>query len=124
VRLGAEDDNPTEWFVLKNGFDRVKVLSKLNNVSIKRGDRGGRSIKFRVGDHLQGTCDLTNHEHSMHTPRASSSMEPIIGERYNSSRTPNAIDVNGEFRLAWQWVEGWRARLRKAGDFVVNARYM
>lgn len=123
MRLRAEDDNSTQWFVLENGFDRVKVLSKLNNAYIKSGDREGKSLK--VGDdHLQGTCDLTKNEHIMHTSRAFSSIKPIVGEGSNSSRTPNATDANGEFRLAWQWVEGWRARLRKARDFIVTPRYM
>lgn len=31
--------------------------------------------------------------------------------------------VKGDFRLAWQWVEGWRARLGKGGDIVEQARW-
>lgn len=35
---------------------------------------------------------------------------------------PNA-EVHGEFRLAWLWAEGWRARLRKSGDVVEKCRW-
>jgi len=31
-------------------------------------------------------------------------------------------EVQGEYRLAWLWVEGWRARLRSAGDVVERSR--
>lgn len=29
-----------------------------------------------------------------------------------------------EYRLAWMWIEGWRARLRRAGDVVEKGRGM
>lgn len=32
-------------------------------------------------------------------------------------------EVIGDFRLAWLWAEGWRARLRKSGDIVEKARW-
>lgn len=32
-------------------------------------------------------------------------------------------EAGGDFRLAWVWVEGWRARLRKSGDVVEKARW-
>jgi hypothetical protein len=32
-------------------------------------------------------------------------------------------EAAGEFRLAWLWAEGWRARLRKGGDIVEKARW-
>ena len=32
-------------------------------------------------------------------------------------------EAKEEFRLAWMWVEGWRARLRRAGDIVEKERY-
>lgn len=33
------------------------------------------------------------------------------------------VQGNSEFRLAWLWVEGWRAQLRKAGDLVEKERW-
>ena len=32
-------------------------------------------------------------------------------------------EAREEFRLAWMWVEGWRGRLRGAGDIIEKARY-
>ena len=33
------------------------------------------------------------------------------------------VEAKEEFRLAWVWVEGWRGRLRAAGDIVERERY-
>ncbi len=33
------------------------------------------------------------------------------------------VRVQGDFKLAWLWVEGWRARLRAGGDLVEKCRY-
>lgn len=32
-------------------------------------------------------------------------------------------EVRGEYRMAWLWVEGWRARLRGGGDVVERGRW-
>ena len=32
-------------------------------------------------------------------------------------------EATEEYRLAWMWVEGWRGRLRAAGDIVERERY-
>jgi len=32
-------------------------------------------------------------------------------------------EAAGDFRLAWLWAEGWRARLRMSGDIVEKARW-
>jgi hypothetical protein len=37
-----------------------------------------------------------------------------------SPRNPEAL---GDFRLAWMFVEGWRQRLRVAGDIVEKNRW-
>jgi hypothetical protein len=31
-------------------------------------------------------------------------------------------EVRGECKMAWMWVEGWRARLRAGGDVVERCR--
>lgn len=36
---------------------------------------------------------------------------------------PLLPERDSEFRLAWLWVEGWRAKLRKGGDVVEKARW-
>lgn len=32
------------------------------------------------------------------------------------------LEIQGEFKMAYLWVEGWRARLRAGGDVVEKAR--
>lgn len=44
--------------------------------------------------------------------------------RVSSAYTINPeVESDSEFRLAWLWVEGWRAQLRKGGDTVERARW-
>jgi hypothetical protein len=31
--------------------------------------------------------------------------------------------ATGDYRLAWLWIESWRARLRRSGDIVETARW-
>lgn len=47
------------------------------------------------------------------------------GRRVSCETTimPGEVDPGSDFRLAWLMVEGWRAKLRKAGDFVERARW-
>ena len=33
-------------------------------------------------------------------------------------------EVRGDQRLAWLWVEGWRARLRGGGDLIERCRFV
>ncbi|KAL1846154.1 hypothetical protein Daus18300_014343 [Diaporthe australafricana] len=33
------------------------------------------------------------------------------------------VEPGSDFRLAWLWVEGWRAQLRKGGDTVERSRW-
>lgn len=33
------------------------------------------------------------------------------------------VVANGDFKDAWLWVEGWRARLRAGGDVVERCKY-
>lgn len=46
------------------------------------------------------------------------------GGRVSSETTITPeVAPGSDFRLAWLMVEGWRAKLRKAGDFVERARW-
>lgn len=51
--------------------------------------------------------------------------EALLAGRASSETTimPAEVDPGSDFRLAWLMVEGWRAKLRKAGDFVERARW-
>lgn len=35
----------------------------------------------------------------------------------------SGVEGRGEYRMAWLWVQGWRARLRAGGDLVEKCRY-
>jgi hypothetical protein len=39
------------------------------------------------------------------------------------SEKEQEVKVQGELKMAWLWVEGWRARLRAGGDLVEKCRY-
>ena len=39
------------------------------------------------------------------------------------SEKEQELKVQGEPKMAWLWVEGWRARLRAGGDLVEKCRY-
>jgi len=40
----------------------------------------------------------------------------------NNEEMKNGDGAKDEFRLAWLWVEGWRAQLRMGGDIVEKER--
>lgn len=42
----------------------------------------------------------------------------------NGDESGNKQKACEEFRLAWMWVEGWRARLRMSGDVVEKERHV
>lgn len=51
-------------------------------------------------------------------------MVNVAEGRVSSAYTINPqVESDSEFRLAWLWVEGWRAQLRKGGDTVERARW-
>jgi hypothetical protein len=33
------------------------------------------------------------------------------------------VKAQGEFKMAWLWSDGWRARLRAGGDLVEKCRF-
>lgn len=42
-----------------------------------------------------------------------------FGKNHEEEESKEEVDKGKEeFRMAWIWVEGWRARLRGAGDVV------
>ena len=43
-----------------------------------------------------------------------------VGERVEKGQD---VQVQREYKMAWLWVEGWRARLRAGGDLVEKCRY-
>lgn len=56
----------------------------------------------------------------VHRDRMVSTAEGKVSSVYT---TKPQVGSESEFRLAWLWVEGWRAQLRKGGDTVERARW-
>lgn len=51
------------------------------------------------------------------------SLEVIIGLENQEENNGGRVEKDKDERLAWMWVQGWRARLRGAGDLVEKCRY-
>ena len=51
------------------------------------------------------------------------SEEVSVDDDYDGDGTAQQPERGSDFRLAWLWVEGWRARLRKSGDVVERNRW-
>jgi hypothetical protein len=103
--------------VLSHNFDRLSVLSVRAEVSV---DEGGCSDGEEEGQGDVGKGSGEGEGEAARRLRA----RPTIGSRRGSSnRRPGYTEAVGDARLAWRWVEGWRARLRKGGDVVEKARW-
>jgi hypothetical protein len=102
--------------VLESNFDRLSVLSVTAEISVDEDyddddqscDDGGEVREKEGASRLRA--------------------RPAIGPRRGSSnrsgqQRPTYTEAVGDVRLAWRWVEGWRARLRKGGDVVEKARW-
>lgn len=50
-------------------------------------------------------------------------MGKIGSSRERNSREERVRMVSGHWRLAYIWVEGWRERLRRAGDLIEKQRF-
>lgn len=100
--------------MLEHNFDRLSVLSVKAEVSVD---------EEKEEEEEQGMGGNETRERARRL-RA----RPAIGPRRGSSSSwsvqrPTYIEAVGDARLAWRWVEGWRARLRKGGDVVEKARW-
>jgi hypothetical protein len=51
------------------------------------------------------------------------SVSGIVEDVQYEGEQERKLEAKGEHRLAWIWVEGWRARLRTSGDVVERERY-
>ncbi|KAK4208269.1 hypothetical protein QBC37DRAFT_80083 [Rhypophila decipiens] len=88
-------------------------VKQLETTQERRWETGSRSLSADGEIHCHSTGELTNH-HCKHT--TTSSYEGI-----SNSSTKNKVE--GDLRLPWMWVEGWRARLRMSGDVVEKSRW-
>jgi hypothetical protein len=117
--------------VLEGNFDRLRVLSVRAEVDIDdddddEGGGGGGGEEYYLEDEKEGVegggegkekgaATLTTTHRLMRTTATISPKRSV--------QRPSYTKAVGDAKLAWQWVEGWRARLRKGGDVVEKARW-
>lgn len=92
--------------MLEGNFDRLHVHSIMAEVDVDDDSDDDHAEEEDATD--QATTSSTT---------ATSSLGRSVQQR------PEYSEAVGDARLAWQWVEGWRARLRRGGDLVEQARW-
>lgn len=100
--------------MLKHNFDRLSVLSVTAEVSVDE-EMEEEEEKGLGGNETRERARRLR-------------ARPAIGPRRESNSSwslqrPKCTEAVGDARLAWRWVEGWRARLQKGGDVVEKARW-
>ncbi|KAH8678929.1 hypothetical protein BGZ60DRAFT_525666 [Tricladium varicosporioides] len=48
--------------------------------------------------------------------------DEVSSDEERAEEERKKLEIQGEFKMAYLWVEGWRARLRAGGDIVEKAR--
>jgi hypothetical protein len=140
------DESDSEWEVQteETGVDEDRKSTRLSDVKddssiLHAADRlgartptgRGRSSTGSRHRHQKSTSTSRSHQTSTALPgrrlRRSNARIRVHGHDHRQSSTRckkgNYTEAVGEARLAWQWVEGWRARLRKGGDMIEEARW-
>ena len=106
-----------EVVVLEHNFDRLSVLSVSAEISVDDEVEGDAS------DEEEGAEDEEGEGEEARTARLRLRARPGIGLERGGRNAPLGYkEAEGDARLAWRWVEGWRARLRKGADVVEKAR--
>ncbi len=108
-----------EAIVLEHNFDRLSVLSISAEISVDDEVEDDYSEEKEAEDKHEEEAEETK------TARLRLRAKPAIGLARSGSNAPprGYKEAAGDARLAWRWVEGWRARLRKGGDVVEKARW-
>lgn len=130
---GVKVDVPV---VLRENFDRLRVLSIRTEVSVDDydddddGDREGVSDddnNLPNENHLAQKRDATPQSNTPESPHQPHTLRRTTLTLHPKSKPnppkPAYTEAVGEARLAWRWAEGWRARLRQGGDVVEKARW-
>ena len=113
--------------VLEGNFDRLRVLSVREEVDVDDDDDddeggGGGEEEYYSEDEEGVEGGGGEEKGSAATTHRLMRTTATIGPKRSAQR-PSYTGAVGDAKLAWQWVEGWRARLRKGGDVVEKARW-
>lgn len=106
--------------MLEKNFDRLRVLSVLTQASVDEEGHEEKEEEAQSDDMKQGvTIGTASDGGTHHQIRRTTTISP----RRSVTPRPKYAEAVGDARLAWQWIEGWRARLRRGGDVVEKARW-
>ena len=110
-----------EVTVLESNFDRLGVHSVTARISV--GEGNSDEDDDNDDDEYKAKAKGKGEDESVSKLRA----KPAFalgrgGSDTGAQQRPKYTEAVGEARLAWMWVQGWRARLRKGGDVVEKAR--
>jgi hypothetical protein len=101
VKVGNVRENGIRLSVIEEG-DEIATLTE--NSRFGRGDGIKFSNVVRNGSGFE-------------------SLEVILGLENQGEDSDGRVERGKDEKLAWMWVQGWRARLRGAGDLVEKCRY-
>lgn len=73
----------------------------------------------RVSHLIDLRAESAEYIHADHTVQAAEEGGPASPCEVSAPE----VEKGSDFRLAWLWVEGWRAQLRDAGDLVERERW-
>lgn len=73
---------------------------------------------------VSGVCEVVDLRAESADDVQSDRMVHVAEGQVSSKYTMSSeVETDSDFRLAWLFVEGWRAKIRKAGDVVEKARW-
>lgn len=110
-RRPAKEAEEAGVIVLRSNFDRLSVLSVTAEVSVD--DDDNQSEEEEEG----GKPDALSRRWGRLT------IGPKGGSTNVQRPKPEYDEAVGDARLAWRWVQGWRARLQNGGDIVEKVRW-
>lgn len=118
--------------VLWDNFDRLSVVSITAEVSVDdagSSSSGSQSVTpqpaspakaAEPGMSIITTPRLRHHSLTISSVHSSGNNPETESIR---SRKVREVRSDSDLRLPWLWVEGWRSRLRRAGDEVEKVRW-
>jgi hypothetical protein len=83
----------------------------------------GDEITPSTGNSQRGRVEGVKVSNVVRNGSGFESLEVILGLENQWEDSDRVVEKDRDERLAWMWVQGWRARLRGAGDLVEKCRY-
>jgi hypothetical protein len=109
----------------KMNLSEVKVGNvRRNGIRLSAIEEGeGDDLAFPAANSQSGRDDGVRVSNVIRDGSGFESLEVILGFSNQWQDSEGGVERGKDERLAWMWVQGWRARLRGAGDLVEKCRY-